>query len=113
MLADGGDERRHDRAAGHVAAHMHDAALGVGGFARHGEVAFEVAVERHAVVQEIVDARRRVGDHQPRDLLVDDAVAGRDRVGDVLVDRVAGRKRGGDAALRPSPRTRPARSARR
>ena len=59
-LADRGDQRRHDRGAGHVAADVDDAALGMGGLARHGEMALEVAVEGHAVVEEIVDARRRV-----------------------------------------------------
>ena len=38
------------------------------------------------------------------DLLVDDAGAGGDGVGEVRVDRVAGADRGGDAALRPGRR---------
>ena len=80
---------------------MDDAALGVGRLARHGQMAFEVAVEGHAVFEQVVDAVRRIGDHQAGDLLVDDAVAGGDGVGEVLLDRIAFGHGGGDAALRP------------
>ena len=45
------DQRRDDRLAGHVAAHMHDAPRGMRGFAADRELALEVAVERHAVVR--------------------------------------------------------------
>ena len=44
-------QRRDDRLAGHVAAHMHDAARRMGGFLGDRKLAFEVAVERHAVAQ--------------------------------------------------------------
>ena len=50
-VAHGVDQRRHDRLAGHVAAHMHDAPRRMRGLAGDREPAFEVAVERHAVAQ--------------------------------------------------------------
>ena len=77
------------------------AALGVGRLARHRELAGQVAIEGHAVFEQVVDAMRRVGNHQARDLLGDDAVAGRDGVGKVLLDRVAFCHGGGNATLRP------------
>ena len=43
----------------------------------------------------------RLARHAARHALVDEAGAGRDRVGDVALDRVAGADRRGDAALRP------------
>ena len=43
----------------------------------------EVAVERHAVAQQVVDARRRLAGEAQRDVLVDEAGADRDRVGGV------------------------------
>ena len=45
------DQRRDDRRAGHVAAHMHDAPRRMRGLAADRELAFEVAVERHAVAR--------------------------------------------------------------
>ena len=42
------DEGLHDRGTRHIAPHAHDAALGMGSFARLHEMAFEVFVERHA-----------------------------------------------------------------
>ncbi len=57
----GRDQGRHDGGAGAVAADVDDAALGMGGLARHGEVAGEVAVEGDAVVEEVVDAGGGVG----------------------------------------------------
>ena len=58
-------------------------------------------VEGHAISQEVVDAGGGVRGHQPGDLLVDGAGAGGDRVGDVLLGRVARGHGGGDPALRP------------
>ena len=65
------------------------------------EPAFEVAIERNAVVQEIVDARAGFARQSKRDRLVDQARADRDRVGGMRFRAVAFGDRGGDAALRP------------
>ena len=100
-LVHGGDERRHDGRSRHVAGDMDDAALGMGRLARHGELAGKVAVEGHAVFEQVEDALRRVGDHQAGDLLRHDAVAGGDGIGEVLLDGIAVGHGGGDAALRP------------
>jgi hypothetical protein len=95
------DQRLHDGGAGHVAADVDDAALAVRRLARQGEMALEVVVEGHAIGEEVVDAGRRVGHQQARDLLVDRSGPGDERVGEVLLDRIARRHGGGDAALRP------------
>ena len=68
------------------------------------EMALEVAIEGHAVVEEIVDARGGVGNHEAGDLFVDDAGAGGDRIGEMALDGIAWRHRGGNAALRPGGR---------
>ena len=80
---------------------MHDAARGMRGFLRHREPAFEVAIERDAVVQEIVDARAGLPRQSERDRLVDQARADRDRIGGVRLRAVALGDGGGNAALRP------------
>jgi hypothetical protein len=81
--------------------HVDDAAGRMSRLARHEEMALEVAVEGDAIAEEIVDARRGVGDQQTRDLLIDRAGAGGDRVGEMALDRVAFTHGGGNAALRP------------
>ncbi len=98
-LAHGGDQRGHDRGAGPVALHAHDAAARVRGLAREQEAALLVAVERNAVAEQILDARRGLARDQLGDVAVDDAGAGGDRILDVGVDRIVGTERGGDAAL--------------
>ena len=69
--------------------HMHDPPLGMRRLARQCQMARQVAVEGHAIAEEIVNAVGRLARHQPGDLLVDDAGTGGDGVGDVLLDRVA------------------------
>ena len=94
-------ERGDDRLAGHVAAHMHDAPRRMRGFAADRELAFEIAVERNAITQEIVDACGRLARKRQRDRFVDDAAAGRDRIRGMRFGTVAFGHRRGDAALRP------------
>jgi hypothetical protein len=89
--ADGGrllhrfDQRLHDGAARHVAAHAHDAAFGMRRLAGDLEFAFQVAVEGDAVIEQVVDAVGGLGSHQTGHRLVDDAVAGDQRVGDMFL----------------------------
>ena len=97
-------QRRHDGAAGAVAAHMHDAARAMRRLAPDRETAGKVAVERHAVAQEISDALWRLARHGEGGRLVDQAGAGRDGVARMRVRRVALGHRGRDAALRPGAR---------
>ena len=104
-LAHGLDQRGDDRLAGHVAAHMHDAPRRMRGLPADRELAFEVAIEGHAVSQEVVDARAGLARQSKRDLLVDDAAADRDRVGGMRFRAVALGDGRGDAALRPGGRS--------
>ncbi len=71
------------------------------GFLRDREPACEVAVERHAVAQQVVDARGRLAGEAERDILVDEAGADRDGVGRMRFGGVAFADGRGDAALRP------------
>ena len=59
-----------------------------------------VPIEQHSVADEVVDAGRRFARHPERHPLVDEAGAGRERVGDVLLDAVARTDCGSDPALR-------------
>ena len=72
--------------------------------AAEAEMTFEVLVERHAVAEQILDALARLAREQQRNLLIDDAGAGDDRVGRMVFGAVALGKRGGDAGLRPQAR---------
>ncbi len=88
--AHGGDQGFHDRLAGHVALDAHDAALGMGGLARQDQLALEIAVEGHAIAEQIMNAIGSFRHHQPRDLGIDNAGTGGERIGHVLVDGIAG-----------------------
>jgi hypothetical protein len=77
------------------------AARRVSGFLRHRQLAFEVAVERHAVAQEVMDAGAGFTRKAERDLFVDETCTDRNRVrrmGFRCVAFADGRR---DAALRP------------
>ncbi len=80
-VRDGFDQRRHDRLAGQVAVDMDDAPRRMRGLAADREPAFEVAVERDAVVQEVVDAGAGFARDPQRERLIDQAGAGGDRIG--------------------------------
>ena len=69
------------------------------------EPAFEVAIERNAVMQQIVDARAGLPRQSKRDGLVDQPGADRDGIGGVRFRAVAFGDCGGDAALRPRRRS--------
>ncbi len=103
-LAHGVGEGGHDRCTRHIAADMDDAAGGMRGLAADGEPAFEVAVERNAIAQQIVDPCGRLACETKRHALVDQAGADRDRVGRMRLGTVAFADRRGDAALRPGRR---------
>ena len=79
-LAHGIDQRGDDGLAGAVALNVDNAARGMGGFAADCELAFEVAVERHAVAQKILDAARRFPGETMCDRFIDDAATHRDGV---------------------------------
>ena len=59
---------------------MHDAAARVRGFLAQREGAVGIAVERHAVGDEIGDAVGPFGGDEARDIRIDDAGTGGDRV---------------------------------
>ena len=71
------------------------------GLAATASLPFEVAVERHAVSQQVVDAGAGLARQTERDRLVDEPGADRDRIGGVRFGAVAFGDGGGDAALRP------------
>ena len=71
------------------------------GFPADREPAFEVAIERNAVTQEVADAGAGFARQSQRDRLIDQARADRDGVGGVRLRAVAFGDRRGDAALRP------------
>ncbi len=73
----------------------------MGGLAGQQELAFEIPIEGDAVTQQILDARRSLGHHHPGHRLIDDAGTGGQRIGHMLVHRIARAHCGGDAALRP------------
>ena len=50
-------------------------------FLRDRETAFEVAVERHAILQQIVDACAGLARQTERDAFVDEPAADRDGIG--------------------------------
>ena len=105
--ADGGraphrlEQGRHDGAPGGVALDVQDAPRAVRGLAPQRPMALQILVEGNAIAEQILDAPARLSRHQQRDLLIDDAGAGPDRVGGVGLGRVALRERRGDAGLRP------------
>ena len=101
----GVDQRRHDRVAGHVAAHMHDASRRMRGLAADREPAFEVAVEGSAVTQQVVDAAPALRAPDRARLLRRPGPAPAAIVSAACASgAVALADRGGDAALRPGGR---------
>ncbi len=83
---------------------MHDASRGMRGFAADREFAFEVAIERDAVAEQVADARAGFARQPQRYRFIDQARADRDRIGGVRFRAVAFRDRRRDAALRPRAR---------
>ncbi len=100
-LAHGVDQRCDDSLAGHVTADMHDASGGMRGLLCHRELAFEVAIEWHAVTEQVVDARAGFACEAQRYRCIDQAGTDGDRIGRVRLRAVAFGDRGRDAALRP------------
>ncbi len=65
------------------------------------EPAFEVAIEGNAVMQEVMDTRAGFARQSECYFLIDQARAGRDRIGGMGLRTVALGNRRRDAALRP------------
>ncbi len=74
---------------------------GVGSLAADGKFAFEVAVERHTIGQQVMNACSGFAGQPERDVFIDNAAADRDRVDGMGFGAVAFRHSRGDAALRP------------
>ncbi len=100
-FAHGFDQRRNDGFAGHVALDVNDAPRGVSRLTADSKLSFQIAVERHAVGEKIVDAGAGLPGKPERDLFIDDAAAHRHRVGGVGFRAVAFGNRCGNAALGP------------
>ena len=96
------DQRLHDGAAGRVALDVQDAVAAMRRLAAQAEMAFEVLVEGHAVGEQVLDPVARLARQQLRDLLIDDAGAGANRVGGMLLGRC--RPRRSRRRCRPAPR---------
>ncbi len=79
--------------------------MGMGRLLRGREMAVGLAVEGRAPGGEVFDAVARFACHAERDLAIDDAAAGGDRVVRMAFGGVAFLDGGGDAALRPIGRT--------
>ncbi len=97
-------QRRDDRGSGPVAAHMHDAPRRMRGLAADRELAFEVAVERHAIGEQVMDAWRGLARDPERDRFVDETAADGDGVSGVRLRAIAFGHGRSDAALRPGGR---------
>src|SRR6266404_1685787 len=80
---------------------MHDASRRMRGLAGDREPAFEIAIERDAIVKQVVDTRAGFARQSQRHRLIDQAGAGGDGIGGVRFGAVALGDRGCDAALRP------------
>src|SRR5262245_13314621 len=72
--------------------------------AAEAEMTLEILVEGYAVTQQVLDPSTRLAREQIGDLLIDDAGAGADRVGGVLLGAIALGKRRGNSGLRPEAR---------
>ena len=97
-------KRRDDGLAGHVALDMDDAPRRMRGFAPDCELAFEIAVERHAILQKIVDARGSFARKTECNVVVNNASADGDGVRSVSFGRIAFSDGCCDPALRPCTR---------
>ena len=98
------DERRelaHDAPAGRAAAGVHDAAHRVPALEAEREHAAAVGVEAHAHALEVAHARRRLADEHLRGRAAHEVAAGGLGVGEMALEGVLDRERGGDPALRP------------
>ena len=98
------DQRLHDGGTRPVSGHAHDALRRMRGLPRQHEMAFQIAVERHAVAKKIAHAIPRFFRNRPRHVLIDDARTCNDRVVRMRLSRVALADSGRDPALRPHAR---------
>ena len=92
------DDRPHDLAAGLVAQRVGDPCVRVAPFAPQGDVAVDF-VEMRPPVDQLADPAGCFADDHLDDLGVAQALAGRQRVGDVVVKPVVGIEHAGDAPL--------------
>ena len=98
-------ERPLDLRAGRVATGVRDAVAVVAALAAEGQRAVGAPVEARADLGQLAHRGRPLAHQRAHRGVVAHAGAGDDRVDEVLVGRVAGAERGGDAALRPPRRT--------
>ncbi len=94
-------QRRDDRSTRAVAADVDDAPRRMRSFPPHGKPAFEIAIERHAIGEQIVNPRARLARDAERDRFIDDAAADRNGIRRMRFGTVAFGDSGRDAALRP------------
>src|SRR5713226_8749776 len=80
---------------------MHDAPCRMRSFPSDCELAFEVAIERNTVMQEVMDTRAGFARKSECYFLIDQARADRDRIGGMGLRTVALGNRRREAALRP------------
>ena len=92
------DDRPHDLAAGLVAQGVGDPRVRVAPFAAQGDVAVDL-VEMRPPVDQLADPLGCFADHHLDDVGVAQSLAGRQRVGDVVVKPVLGIEHPGDAPL--------------
>ncbi len=88
----------HDLAAGLVAEGVDDPGVRVASFAAQGDVAVDL-VEMRAPVDQLADPHGCLADDHLDDLGVAEPLAGRQRVGDVVVEPILGVEDPGDAPL--------------
>ncbi len=84
---------------------MHDTPRRMRSFASDCELAFEVAIEGNAVMQEVMDTRAGFARQSKRDRFIDESCADRHRICGMGLRTVALGNRRRDAALRPCRRS--------
>ena len=94
-------DRPHDGAPRGVSLNVKNATVAMRGLVTEAQAAFQILVEGHAIAQKILDALPRFLRHEQRDLFVDDAGAGADRVFGVVFRCVALGERRCQASLGP------------
>ena len=100
-VAHGGDERLHDGRTCTIAGHAHDTLFRVGGFLGEHIVSRQIAIEWHAIFEEIANAVWSFAGDKPGNCFVNDAVAGCDGIDGVFGRAIAFADGGGNATLRP------------
>ena len=100
-VAHGCDERLHDGRACTITGHAHDTLFRVGRFLGEHIVSRQIAIEWHAIFEEIANAVWSFAGDKPGNCFVNDAVAGCDGIDGVFGRAIAFADGGGNATLRP------------